>query len=126
MKNRVFSPWTASYTYITIFNPQGLRTRYDELLPNDSLSYSIVYTYNKKGKKADLAYVDKQLQPTIKKTSLYDVNGYKIDETEYAKDSQVSRRNVYISDARSNMLTTGYSWDGTMTNIYERSARRNL
>lgn len=115
-KDGVFTPWEKSFSKVTRFNAEGMNTRYDELLANDSLSYRITYTYNKRDNKADVAYFDRKLNPTIKKVFVYDAKGYKTEENEYTKEGQPDRRYLYTYDAKGNILTiTGYNKDNKLT-----------
>lgn len=115
-KNGVFTPWENSYGYLTKFNNTGYRTEYIEFLGNDSLSYRITYTYNFKEKKADLAYFNKDLKPTITKKYFYNTKGLLIDQLEYTIDGKFDRRYAYKYDDRDNLVeTSGYKNEGSLS-----------
>lgn len=115
-KNGVFTPWENSYGRLTKFNSAGYRTEYNEFLGNDSLSYRITYNYNFKEKKADVAYFNKDLKPTITKKYFYNNKGLQIDQLEYTVDGQFDRRYAYKYDDRDNLIETiGYKNDGSIS-----------
>ncbi|MDF2381274.1 hypothetical protein JMG10_07345 [Nostoc ellipsosporum NOK] len=114
-KDGVFTPWENSYGSLTTFNNTGYRTEYNEFYGNDSLSYKITYTYNLKEKRADLAYFNKDLKPTITKRYFYNSKGYQIDQLEYTIDGKFDRRYAYKYDERDNLTEiSSYKNDGSL------------
>lgn len=114
-KNGVFTPWENSYGHLTRFNNTGYRTEFSEFFGNDSLAYKITYTYKPKEKKADLAYFNKNLKPTIRKTYIHDNKGRRIEQIEYNTDGQLDHRYTYEYDDRGNLTRVGsYKKDGTL------------